>query len=95
VVNGINNVNTTSIERRFNLASATVGLVSSAYDVSAAILGLIISYFGAGRHKARMVGIAVIISSLGSILMAMPHFITGPYRLGEDSATSLCLLSSQ
>ncbi|XP_076456396.1 solute carrier organic anion transporter family member 4C1-like [Babylonia areolata] len=91
VVNGINNVNTTAIEQRFHLTSATVGLISSAYDVSAAILGLLISYFGAGRHKARMVGIAVIISSLGSILMALPHFTTGPYSLGEDSATSLCL----
>ncbi|KAL8589511.1 hypothetical protein ACOMHN_015897 [Nucella lapillus] len=91
VVNGINNVNTTAIEQRFNLASATVGLISSAYDVSAAILGLLISYFGAGRHKARMVGIAVIVSSLGSILMALPHFTTGPYSLGKDSVTSVCL----
>ncbi|KAK7479082.1 hypothetical protein BaRGS_00029674 [Batillaria attramentaria] len=90
VVNGVNNVNTTSIERRFNLASARVGFISSAYDVSAAILGLIISYFGAGQHKARVVGIAVIISSAGSIVMALPHFITGPYRLGEDSTTSIC-----
>lgn len=94
VVNGVNNVNTTAIERRFNMSSATVGLISSAYDVSASILGLLISYFGAGRHKARMVGIAVIVSSLGSIIMAMPHFMAGPYRLGEDSDTQLCVYSS-
>lgn len=94
VVNGVNNVNTTSIERRFNLASARVGFISSAYDVSAAILGLLISYFGAGRNKARVVGIAVIISSAGSIVMALPHFITGPYRLGEDSVTSVCQTES-
>ncbi|KAK7091396.1 hypothetical protein V1264_009081 [Littorina saxatilis] len=94
VVNGINNVNTSSIERRFNLASARVGMISSAYDVSAAILGLLISYFGSGRYKARMVGVAVIISSLGSVLMALPHFTTGPYRLGGGSGTSLCNLAS-
>lgn len=90
-MNGVNNVNTTAIERRFNLPSAKVGLISSAYDISAAILGIIISYFGARKYKARMVGISIIVASLGSFLMALPHFTIGPYQLGTYSTVSACL----
>ena len=46
VVNGINNVNTTTMERRFNWPSSQIAIVSSAYDFSAAILALPISLLG-------------------------------------------------
>ncbi|XP_022286828.2 solute carrier organic anion transporter family member 4C1-like isoform X2 [Crassostrea virginica] len=84
VVNGINNVNTTSLERRFELPSSRVGSISSAYDVSAAILGIIISYFGSGKNKPRMVALACIVMSLGSLIMALPHFTTGLYEYGQN-----------
>lgn len=66
-------------------------MISSAYDVSGAILGIIISYLGAGKHKARWVAIAVFVSSLGSIVMALPHFVVGRYELGDVSTSlSVC-----
>ncbi|XP_071112274.1 solute carrier organic anion transporter family member 4C1-like [Haliotis cracherodii] len=83
VVNGINNVNTTSIERRFNLPSAKVGLISSAYDIAAGILGVFVSYYGSGRNKARWVAGAGVIMAMGSLVMSLPHFTTGAYELGE------------
>ena len=45
-MNGINNVNTTTVERRFNWPSSQIAIVSSAYDFSAAILALPISLLG-------------------------------------------------
>lgn len=88
VVNGINNVNTTSVERRFELPSSRVGSISSAYDISAGILGVIISYFGSGKNKPRMVASACLFMSLGSFIMALPHFITGLYEYGQNVAES-------
>ena len=86
VVNGVNNVNTSTIERRFQLPSSRVGTISSAYDVSAAILGIIISYFGSGHSKPRLIAIAAVVMSFGSFLMALPHFTTGPYEWGQNTA---------
>ncbi|ESO98163.1 hypothetical protein LOTGIDRAFT_239068 [Lottia gigantea] len=83
VVNGINNVNTTSLERRFNLSSARVGMISSAYDISAAVLGLGISYFGSGKNKAKFLATAGLFMVLGSCVMSIPHFSTGLYEAGE------------
>lgn len=84
VVNGINNVNTTSIERRFGLPSSKVGSISSAYDVSAAIVGLIISYFGSGRHKPKFLSLAAGSMAIGSFVMTLPHFTNGLYLWGEN-----------
>jgi organic anion transporter 4A/organic anion transporter 4C len=88
VVSGITNVNTTSIERRFELPSSRVGTISSAYDVSAAILGIIISYFGSGKNKSRMIAASCLVMSLGSFIMALPHFTTGLYQYGQNLAES-------
>ena len=84
VVNGINNVNTSSVERRFQLPSSRVGMISSSYDLSAAILGIFISYMGSGRQKAKWLTVAAIIMAVGSFVMALPHFVTGPYEWGRN-----------
>lgn len=89
VVNGINNVNTTTLERRFGLASSKVGMISSAYDVSAGILGVVISYFGSGKNKPRYVALGAAAMSIGSFVMALPHFTTGLYQWGQD-VVELC-----
>ena len=83
-MNGINNVNTSSVERRFQLPSSRVGMISSSYDLSAAILGIFISYMGSGRQKAKWLTVAAIIMAVGSFVMALPHFVTGPYEWGRN-----------
>ena len=82
IVNGVNNVNTTSIERRFNLPSAKVGMISSAYDFSAGILAIPIAYYGTYAHQPRMLAGSAFVMALGSFVMTMPHFTTGIYELG-------------
>ncbi|XP_052764566.1 solute carrier organic anion transporter family member 4C1-like isoform X2 [Mya arenaria] len=86
VVNGINNVSTTSVERRFQLPSSRVGMISSSYDLSAAILGIFISYMGSGRQKAKWLSMASVTMAVGSFVMALPHFTSGKYEWGRDIA---------
>ncbi|XP_045180504.2 solute carrier organic anion transporter family member 4C1-like [Mercenaria mercenaria] len=92
VVNGVNNVNTQSVERRFHLPSSRSGLISSSYDFAAAIFGVVISFFASGRYKARWVAGATFVMGLGSLTMALPHFATGLYEWGQDVSTKTCSL---
>ncbi|KAJ8322339.1 hypothetical protein KUTeg_000810 [Tegillarca granosa] len=89
VVSGINIVNTSTIERRFLLPSSRVGMISSAYDVSAAVLGLIISFYGSGGHKPRLISMATVAMALGSFIMVLPHVTTDNYHWGEE-AVDVC-----
>lgn len=36
-----------------------------------------VSYFGAKLHRPKIIAIGCILMSLGTFLIAMPHFITG------------------
>ena len=90
VVNGINNVNTTTIERRFNLPSSQVGLISSAYDISAGILVIPITYFGNFGHQPRILAGGAASLAIGSFIMSIPHFASGVYETGTSVAAD-CL----
>ena len=83
-MNGVNNVNTQTVERRFKLPSSRSGMISSSYDFAAAIFGLFVSFFGSGRFKARWLTFAAVVMGTGSFIMALPHFTTGLYKWGED-----------
>lgn len=84
IANGVFNINTTSFERRFHLSSYHVGWISSANDISAATLGLLISFYGAGRHKARWLSMGIAVTAVGCFLMGLPHFLTGLYQWGQN-----------
>ncbi|KAH3697069.1 solute carrier organic anion transporter family member 4C1-like [Dreissena polymorpha] len=85
-VNGINNVNTTSYERRFDLTSKSVGWITSSYDISAATCGVIIGYYGSRRKKGCILTLAFLLSSIGSTCMYLPHFITTRYEWGQGQS---------
>ena len=85
-VNGINNVNATSYERRFEMASSSVGWISSSFDISAAICGVIIGFYGSRRNKGRILTFAFVLSSIGSTCMFIPHFITPSYEWGQGKS---------
>lgn len=84
IANGVFNINTTSFERRFHLSSFQAGWISSANDVSAATLGILISFFGAGRYKARWISLGIAVTAIGCLLMGLPHFLTGQYQWGQN-----------
>ena len=83
VVSGIVNVNTTTLERRFDLSSSQVAWISSSYDFCGAMLSFVVGYLATFAHKPRIMTISAVIMSAGSFVMFMPHLIVEPYSLGS------------
>ena len=84
----------TSMERLYNLGTSQAGFIASSYDLSAGFLVIPMTYFGTYGHQPRMLSLAAFVMALGSFTMAMPHFVTGPYVLGETVA-GVCDLSGE
>lgn len=73
----------TTLERRFNLQSADVGVIASSFEIGNLVLILFVSYFGAKAHRPRLIGCGGIIMALGALLSALPEFLTNQYEIGE------------
>uniref|UniRef100_H2Z5W6 Solute carrier organic anion transporter family member n=1 Tax=Ciona savignyi TaxID=51511 RepID=H2Z5W6_CIOSA len=86
IINGLLKISITSIERRFNLLSSESGLIVSGYDIAGCLTLLPLSYLGGKGHKPRWIGIGLIITSIGSLVLALPHFLTGPYDYKEGGS---------
>ncbi|XP_064621042.1 solute carrier organic anion transporter family member 4C1-like [Lineus longissimus] len=84
IVVGSVNINLQMLERRFNLDSTQVSFIVSAYDVLQLFLILPIGFFGHNWHKPRAMAIACAFTGLGSLLMALPHFVSEEYELGQS-----------
>ena len=82
-MNGVFNVNVTSLERQFHLRSTELGFISGSYDLSAAFFGIFISYLGSGQHKPRWLTMASVVMAIASLLIVLPHFTSGKYEWGE------------
>uniref|UniRef100_A0A8C2XTC1 Solute carrier organic anion transporter family member n=1 Tax=Cyclopterus lumpus TaxID=8103 RepID=A0A8C2XTC1_CYCLU len=73
----------TTLERRFNLQSADVGVIASSFEIGNLALILFVSYFGAKAHRPRLIGCGGIIMALGALLSALPEFLTKQYEIGK------------
>ncbi|KAM8750557.1 solute carrier organic anion transporter family member 3A1 [Acanthopagrus schlegelii] len=79
----------TTLERRFNLQSADVGVIASSFEIGNLALILFVSYFGAKAHRPRLIGCGGIVMALGALLSALPEFLTKQYEIGETWRTDL------
>ncbi|KAG7522548.1 solute carrier organic anion transporter family member 3A1-like [Solea senegalensis] len=79
----------TTLERRFNLQSADVGVIASSFEIGNLALILFVSYFGAKAHRPRLIGCGGIVMALGALLSALPEFLTNQYEIGEMWRTDL------
>ncbi|KAG1928204.1 solute carrier organic anion transporter family member 1A2 [Pimephales promelas] len=70
----------TTLERRFNLQSADVGVIASSFEIGNLALILFVSYFGARAHRPRLIGCGGIVMALGALLSALPEFLTHQYE---------------
>ncbi|KAM9311922.1 solute carrier organic anion transporter family member 3A1 [Gastrophryne carolinensis] len=70
----------TTLERRFNLQSADVGVIASSFEIGNLALILFVSYFGARGHRPRLIGCGGIVMALGAFLSALPEFLTHQYE---------------
>ena len=89
LVNGINNVNTTTLERRFDLKSAEVAWVSSSYDITAGILCIVLGYVATFSNKGRLLTLMAAVMTTGAFVLVTPHIFAGEYKLGRK-VTEVC-----
>ncbi|KFO99642.1 Solute carrier organic anion transporter family member 2B1, partial [Calypte anna] len=87
LVSGYLKSSISTIERRFGLSSQTSGLLASFNEVGNTLLIVFLSYFGSRVHRPRFIGSGALLVSLAGFLMALPHFLTGPYQY-DQSVTS-------
>ncbi|GCC30041.1 solute carrier organic anion transporter family member 4C1-like [Chiloscyllium punctatum] len=84
LVNGLVNINITTIEKRYNLNSFTTGVISTGYDMSFCVLCLFVSYYGQKGHKPRWLAFSSFMLGLGSLVFCLPHFTSGLYNYGAQ-----------
>uniref|UniRef100_A0A8C7XRQ0 Solute carrier organic anion transporter family member n=1 Tax=Oryzias sinensis TaxID=183150 RepID=A0A8C7XRQ0_9TELE len=71
----------TQLERRFDIPSSLIGVLDGSFEIGNLLVIAFVSYFGAKLHRPKIIAVGCILMSLGTFLIAMPHFITGRYTI--------------
>ncbi|XP_068134121.1 solute carrier organic anion transporter family member 1C1 isoform X2 [Hyperolius riggenbachi] len=69
----------TQIERRFEIPSSLVGVIDGSFEIGNLLVITLVSYFGAKLHRPKIIGAGCLLMSVGTVLIALPHFIMGRY----------------
>ena len=64
-------------------------MLPSTFDIVSVLVIIFISYFGGRRHKSRLLGVGCFIQGIGSLVFALPQFVTEDYKSGRDANLSL------
>ncbi|NWR24485.1 SO2B1 protein, partial [Emberiza fucata] len=88
LVSGYLKSSVSTIERRYGLSSQTSGLLASFNEVGNTLLIVFVSYLGSRVHRPRLIGCGALLVSLAGFLMALPHFLTGPYEYDHSVAST-------
>ncbi|XP_066525634.1 solute carrier organic anion transporter family member 1C1-like [Hoplias malabaricus] len=70
----------TQIERRFEIPSSVVGIIDGSFEMGNLLVITVVSYFGAKFHRPKIIGAGVLLMAMGTLLMALPHFLMGRYK---------------
>lgn len=89
IVTGMAGVVISSIEKRFYLKSKEVGTVTACYDIAAACMAIIVSYYG-HSHKPKWLGVGAAIFGIGCFCFALPHLLVGRYKVGMRETSDFC-----
>ncbi|XP_078730818.1 solute carrier organic anion transporter family member 3A1 isoform X2 [Lampetra fluviatilis] len=79
----------TTLERRFNLKTADLGMLASSFEMGNLALILFVSYFGGRGHRPRLIGCGGIVMALGALLSALPEFLGRQYQPQGDAYKAL------
>ncbi|KAM9847258.1 solute carrier organic anion transporter family member 2B1 isoform 2-T2 [Aulostomus maculatus] len=80
LVSGYMKSSISAIERRYGLSSQKSGLLAAFNEVGNTILIIFVSFLGSRVHRPRFIGGGALLACLASLLMALPHFLGGPYK---------------
>ena len=67
-----------TIEKRFDFRSSQTALLASIGDILQCALVLLIGYIGPRIHKPRYVSLSMMITGIGTLVMALPYAVYGP-----------------
>uniref|UniRef100_A0A8C1QCJ3 Solute carrier organic anion transporter family member n=1 Tax=Cyprinus carpio TaxID=7962 RepID=A0A8C1QCJ3_CYPCA len=67
----------TQLERRFDIPSYLIGVIDGSFEIGNLLVIAFVSYFGAKLHRPKIIAIGCLLMSLGTFLIALPHFIIG------------------
>ncbi|KAK7149418.1 hypothetical protein R3I94_008914 [Phoxinus phoxinus] len=76
----------TQIERRFEIPSSTVGIIDGSFEMGNLLVITVVSYFGAKFHRPKIIGAGVLLMGIGTLIMALPHFIMDRYKYDTAAA---------
>ncbi|MEQ2218914.1 hypothetical protein XENOCAPTIV_009899 [Xenoophorus captivus] len=93
LVSGYMKSSISTIERRYGLSSQKSGILAAFNEVGNTVLIIFVSFFGSRVHRPRYIGGGALLACLASLLMAMPHFLSGKYTY-TDQISCLCIVSS-
>lgn len=79
LVSGYMKSSISTIERRYGLSSQKAGLLAAFNEVGNTVLIVFVSFLGSRVHRPRFIAGGALLAALASMLMALPHFIYGPY----------------
>ena len=80
---GYRNSVITTIEKRFEFSSVLSGVLSGCLEFGSLIATLLISYFFTKSHIPRAIAFSSFFCAIGSLLYALPHYLSKPYTLNN------------
>ncbi|KAI3421311.1 hypothetical protein GPALN_014930 [Globodera pallida] len=93
IVNGLFPSSISTIERRFQFSTSTLGRIMQFYDFGYVLFCIPVSYFGGRHSKSTGLGAGLLLMSLGSLVFTLPHFLAEPYTTSyqiENIGLSQC-----
>lgn len=66
----------TTIEKRFDISSQMSGAIVSTFELGNLLTIIFVSYFGTHRHIPRWIGTGIVVTAIGSLIFAVPHFMS-------------------
>ncbi|KAK7129643.1 hypothetical protein R3I93_019325 [Phoxinus phoxinus] len=79
----------TQLERRFDIPSYLIGVIDGSFEMGNLLVIAFVSYFGAKLHRPKIIAIGCLLMSLGTFLIALPHFIIGRYKFETSIRSSV------
>ncbi|XP_054902487.1 solute carrier organic anion transporter family member 2B1 isoform X2 [Poeciliopsis prolifica] len=88
LVSGYMKSSISTIERRYGLSSQKSGILAAFNEVGNTVLIVFVSFFGSRVHRPRYIGCGALLACLASLLIAVPHFLSGEYTYTDKITTS-------